>query len=133
MESLQGETALWQMTVFAPEFSLTAFVWDASSWLQSPLPTVSNLGDVSDFMRDILVRTRLRLQMAILDPIWRFGWRDQACAVHLTAMSQWVSRSRSACESHNLSRSHPRESFQTERWAGTTDFASIHPPLLCRA
>lgn len=126
MESLQGETALWQMTVFAPEFSLTAFVWDASSWLQSPLPTVSNLGDVSDFMRDILVRTRLRLQMAILDPIWRFGWRDQACAVHLTAMSQWVSRSRSACESHNL-KSFSSEGVLPDRTLGWYDGLRLNP------
>lgn len=108
VESFWGEAAFWQVTIVARDFSLVSMFSDPSSWLQSPMLSPSDLDEVPGFLSELLERTRIRLRAALFDPLWRYGWRDQALAVHLRAMNELVNRSRKACGSHNL------KSFSTE-------------------
>ncbi|MBL9174363.1 MAG: hypothetical protein JNL10_12565 [Verrucomicrobiales bacterium] len=102
VESIRGENALWVITMLDPNFSPTFPFGDLSGWLQRPLQPVTGPEDLVNLVHDLLQRTRFRLQMALFDPLFRFGWRDQACAVYLEVMNQLERRCRSACVSHNL-------------------------------
>ena len=102
VESFRGETSLWEVTLREPDFSPTSTLSDGWGGNQGPLSSPSDLNEVPDFLSELFGRTRIRLQALLFDPLWRYGWRDLALAVHLMAMNELVNRSRSAAESHDL-------------------------------
>lgn len=137
-ESIRGDTSLWEITLRNWGASVLRADLNGAFPLR-PLAMPSSLAQAPAFALEVIGRTGWALRVRVVDPFWRYAWRDQAVAFHLRTMDDFVRRCSRAGESADLQSLSLKDLPGTRsmgwydriRFQLTADFiSSFHPSLL---